>query len=101
MSDIGPHIILIGDGQKTLGELKNINNEPKIKYYKISETDLRELLTATHYAWALENGGVDNWEWEADSRHDYLKQYNEDQGTNFNNFEDLTTHEIKNYTIIS
>ena len=67
-------IILIGDGQKTFGELKDINNELQIKYYRISETDLRELLTAAHYAWALENGGVDNWMWEADSRHDYLKQ---------------------------
>lgn len=40
------------------------------KYYKISETDLLELLTAAHKFWALEGGGVDNWLWEADSRHD-------------------------------
>ena len=94
-------IILIGDGQKSLGELKDINDQPRIKYYRISETDLRELLTAAHYAWALECGGVDNWTWEADSRHDYLSQYNADQGTNFDNFEDLAAHEMKNYTIIS
>ena len=71
------------------------------KYYSISEIDLRELLAAAHYAWALENGGVDNWTWEADSRHDYLKQYNEDQGTDFDDLGDLATHEMKNYTIIS
>ena len=73
----------------------------EIKYYRISEADLRELLTAAHYAWALEGGGVDNWTWEADSRHDYLKQYNADQGTDFNDFEDLATHEMKGYAIIS
>lgn len=95
--DTQREIILIGDGQKAFGELKDINDEPQIKYYRISETDLRELLSAAHYAWALEFGGVDNWTWEADSRHDYLSQYNADQGTDFDNFEDLAEHELKLY----
>lgn len=95
-------IIKIGDGVHMFGELTNYSKIPnKTKYYKISETDLRELLTAAHYAWALESGGVDNWIWEADSRHDYLKQYNADQGTDFNDFEDLAEYEMKDYAIIS
>lgn len=95
-------IIKIGDGIHMFGELTNYSEIPdKTKYYKISETDLRELLTAAHYAWALEVGGVDNWTWEADSRHDYLKQYNADQGTSFDDFEDLAEHEMKGYAIIS
>ena len=73
----------------------------EIKYYKISETDLRELLAAAHYAWALDGGGVDNWTWEADSRHDYLSQYNADQGTDFDNFGDLAEHEMQSYAVIS
>ena len=93
-------IILIGDGQKTFGELKDINDGPQIKYYRISETDLRELLRAAHLFWALESGGVDNWMWEADSRHDYLKQYNEDQGTDFDDFNELAAHELTGYLLI-
>ena len=95
-------IIKIGDGIHMFGELTHYSEIPnKIKYYRISETDLRELLTAAHKYWALECGGVDNWIWEADSRHDYLKQYNADQGTDFDDFEDLAAHEMKNYAIIS
>lgn len=95
-------IIKIGDGVHVFGKLTNYSEIPnKTKYYKISETNLRELLTAAHYAWALEGGGVDNWTWEADSRHDYLKQYNADQGTDFNDFEDLAEYEMKDYAIIS
>ena len=95
----GLSITKIGDGVHSIGELKIVRS-PK-KYYRVSEEDLRELLTAAHYAWALENGGVDNWTWEADSRHDYLSQYNADQGTDFDDFEDLATHEMKGYAIIS
>ena len=55
-------IIKIGDGVHMFGELTNYSEIPdKIKYYRISETDLRELLTAAHQFWALEGGGVDNW----------------------------------------
>ena len=67
------------------------------KYYYISETDLRELLAAAHYAWALECGGVDNWTWEGESRHDYLKQYNAEHGTNFEYFEELADCEVTTY----
>lgn len=95
--DTQREIILVGDGQKSFGALKDINDESKIKYYKISETDLRELLAAAHYAWALENGGVDNWTWEGESCRDYLKQYNAEQGTNFEYFEELADYEVTAY----
>ena len=91
-------ITKIGDGIHSIGELEVVK---PFKYYRVLEEDLRELLSAAHYAWALECGGVDNWTWEADSRHDYLSQYNADQGTDFDNFEDLAAHELKDYTIIS
>ena len=92
----------VGDGIHMFGELKSVKDpKSETKYYRVSETDLRELLAAAHYAWALENGGVDNWTWEADSRHDYLQQYNADQGTDFDNFEDLAAQEMKSYTLIS
>ena len=73
----------------------------EIKYYRISETDLRELLTAAHLFWALENGGVDNWIWCGESCCDYLNQCNADQNTDFDNFEKLVAHEMQSYTIMS
>lgn len=47
-------------------------------YYKVSESELLELLEAANYKCALEAGGVDNWEWEADSRIDYEKWYRQE-----------------------
>ena len=95
-------IIKIGDGVHMFGELTNYSEIPdKIKYYRISETDLRELLTAAHQFWALEGGGVDNWMWCGESCCDYLDQYNADQGTDFDDFEDLAEHEMKGYPIVS
>ena len=92
----------VGDGIHMFGELKNIKDPKKeIKYYKVSETDLRELLAAAHQFWALEQGGVDNWSWCGASCCDYLEQYNDDQGTNFDDFESLAAHELTSYTIIS
>lgn len=44
----------------------------KMKYYIVSEERLRELLEAEAQYIALENGGVDNWEWYDESRRNYL-----------------------------
>ena len=70
-------------------------------YYKISETDLLELLAEAHRLRALNSGGVDNWTWYGESCCDYLNRYNVNQGTDFDDFEELAAHAIKNYTIIS
>jgi len=43
------------------------------KYYKISESDLRELLHDSLKLSALESGGVDNWEWYGDSIFDFIQ----------------------------
>jgi len=44
----------------------------KMKYYIISEERLKELLEEEARYIALENGGVDNWEWYGASIQDYL-----------------------------
>ncbi len=43
-----------------------------MKYYIISEERLKELLEEEARYIALENGGVDNWEWYGASIQDYL-----------------------------
>ena len=42
---------------------------------KISEEKLKELLSAWHELMALNFGGVDNWEWGWQARHDYIDEY--------------------------
>lgn len=46
-----------------------------MKKFIICESELRDLLRAAHYAWALEAGGVDNWTWEGESVKDYCANY--------------------------
>lgn len=46
-----------------------------MRHYVIKESELLELLEARLRLAALENGGVDNWEWYGDSLCDYLRNY--------------------------
>ena len=45
-----------------------------MKYYKISEKDLLELLTNDLTLGHLEAGGVDNWSWYGEGRREYLEE---------------------------
>ena len=50
-----------------------------MKYYKISETELKYLIRCRAELEALESGGVDNWSWYGDARTDYLEDYFSDR----------------------
>lgn len=43
------------------------------RYFKINESELIELLHDSMKLMALENGGVDNWEWYGASIHDFIE----------------------------
>lgn len=45
------------------------------KYYRISESELRELLENSLTLSMLEKDGVDNWSWYGESRHKIIKHY--------------------------
>ena len=51
-----------------------------MKKYIIDENELYRLLKYSMILEALENGGVDNWEWYGDSIYDYKKNLREDFG---------------------
>ena len=53
------------------------------RIFKITKSQLVELLMAEAKLNALESGGVDNWEWYGESRKDFLKE------TGFSDFEEL------------
>ena len=62
-----------------------------MKNYYICESELLELLAAYHQLAALENGGVDNWEWYGYSVADYLEAHGKKK------FEDIAQDELDAY----
>ena len=46
-----------------------------MKYYKIPESELIELLASEHYLCALLGGGVGSWEWHEAAVKEYIKEY--------------------------
>lgn len=64
-----------------------------MKYYKISEEELIELIADSLRLTALEADGVDNWEWYMESRKDIMIEgYGEDL-----DFEEAAMRDLKFY----
>lgn len=63
------------------------------KYYKVSESELRELIYDSMTFSALQNGGVDNWEWYSTSIQDFI----EANGKPNDSIYDIAENELKNY----
>lgn len=76
-----------------------------MKRYIIKESELLELLEARLRLAALENGGVDNWEWYGDSLCDYLRnycewnnmQYEDEEGDPIIDYDTLALLELEEY----
>lgn len=64
-------------------------------YYKISKEKLIELFAAYEKLCALENGGVDDWEWYSFTINDYLNS------CQINSFEEFAEEEIKNLPFVT
>lgn len=61
------------------------------KAYVVYENQLRELIHDSLKLMALENGGVDNWEWYGDSLNDFLNNNGEED------FYKMAEKELPNY----
>ena len=71
-----------------------------MKFYKISEEDLKYLIKCRALLEALESGGVDNWSWYSESRADYLNEMKEAYGLDQEeglDFSDIVNKEIQSY----
>lgn len=64
------------------------------KTYQVSESELIELIHDSMKLCALENGGVDNWEWYGASICDF-------EEANGNELYELARKELKNYPEIN
>lgn len=71
-----------------------------MKYYKVSEKDLKYLIESRARLEALESGGVDNWSWYCDANSDYLADMKEEYDIPMEedlDFKDIANREIKNF----
>ena len=69
-----------------------------MKFYPISEEELRDLLYCRHMLAALECGGVDNWSWYGESISDYKKIYCDENGIEDNLcIDEIVEKEISKY----
>lgn len=70
-------------------------------FYKISESELRALLTASHKLDVLERDGVDNWSWYMEGLNDYLRECAETMHLSGDwddlSFEDIVEYELTLY----
>ena len=71
------------------------------KMYMISEAELKDLLTG-YFNWAaVEEGGVDNWEWCGASIGDFIRRFNQELGMDedhsFETIEEIAEHELFSY----
>ena len=71
-----------------------------MKYYKISEDDLKDFLVDSLELDMLNRDGVDNWTWYGESYRKLIKEYipdaDEDTG-----FFDIATLLLKDYEVVS
>ena len=66
-----------------------------MKYYAVSEDELRELIHDSMKLCALESGGVDNWEWYGASIQDFIKANGNPDDDIYDIAEkELQTHEV-------
>ena len=63
-----------------------------MKYYAVSEDELRELIHDSMKLCALESGGVDNWEWYGVA----ISDFEENNGELY----DCATKELKTHEVI-
>lgn len=68
-----------------------------MKFYKISEKDLLELLTYAYQYQALECGGVDNWDWFGESMKDFIENCSFDDGVEYTDIDEIAKNSLKYY----
>ena len=70
------------------------------KYRCVPEKELIILLESYNRLQALENGGVDNWDWYCDSLHNYLENWIAESGVDPSedwDFESIAEDDLNNY----
>ena len=69
-------------------------------YRKIEENALRQLLIAAHKYWALECGGVDNWNFYGEAIYAHVDDCIVTDEQYYDSIEYIAEEDLKNYDII-
>lgn len=70
-----------------------------MKYYRVNEALLRDLLIAAHYYNALEAGGVDNWIWYGESQANYINDCCVIDETEYEDIEAIAEADLQTFPI--
>lgn len=71
-----------------------------MRYYKISEEDLIDLLEASMILNALISGGVDNWEWYSESYNECLDAICEESNWDYEDFRKVAIDDVASFELI-
>lgn len=71
-----------------------------MKYYKISEGFLKDLLTMAHTYQALESWGVDNWIGWGEAQREYINDCSIIDETNYECIKDIVDADIATMEVI-
>ena len=75
-----------------------------MKYYEVSQDELKDLLYSANKMTALENGGVDNWDWYGESISDFIKEEKQEFPSLKDNpdvyLEDIAEESLKQYKVV-
>lgn len=72
-----------------------------MRYYKISDFDLIDLLEASYILAALIAGGVEDWEWYDRSCEDFLNEINEETNFDYVDFREVAGDDISSFELMS
>lgn len=71
-----------------------------MKYYKISEEDLVDLLESSMILNALISGGVDNWEWYSESYNECLDTICKESNWDYDSFREVAIDDVASFELI-
>ena len=77
--------------------IEQAEHELTIQYRKVSEMTLREMMIGYYTYLALQQGGVDNWEWAGDSISNFINDAIVIEEKHFDSIEDIVDHDMKSY----
>lgn len=100
-ADLGVMSFVLNEALSALNRIKNGTREEKVSITKdqviIDKDTLYDLLESDFRYWALENGGVDNWEGYDFSFENAVESYNADARTNFEYAEECIEDQYKKF----
>ena len=82
---------------ETFSQIEQAERELTTQYRKVPENVLRDMMIGYYNYLALQQGGVDNWEWAGDSISNFINDAIVIEEKHFDSIEDIVDHDMKSY----